>query len=72
MWNKWQIRDHLCVTFNETIDLGKDHQWMKPFRGFNLYHTMGGNPWFPWGVGRKHCFMTNWNNYCIVFKKYMS
>lgn len=39
-----ELESHHCATFHKTIDFGKDHQWMKPVRAFNLYRTIGGNP----------------------------
>lgn len=32
------LESHHYITFNETINLGKKHQWIKALRHFNLYH----------------------------------
>lgn len=36
-----ELESHHCATFHKTIDFGKNHQWMKTVRAFNLYHTIG-------------------------------
>lgn len=46
-----ELENHHFVTFNEIIDVGKDRQWVRPFKGLNFYCTMGGKPDLHGGSG---------------------